>query len=465
MSDLESGGEAGGVALPAAADLARELRVLVRLRSPASVKQAELPALRSRCGDDLAGCVDRAIAGIAETKYRAAAEALLGSGDGRWSTLERRGQSAAEAFGLTTYDAYRKPRRSTTTSHMEETLELVAEAMVAHSADAERPPETISDPVSTPRRGGLWNARRGVAAVVVGVVVLAGVIAVLMTRSSGGAEPGRRAAAHPAAVTHSPAATAHCPAKVGDLPPASPPELSRFVAPFHAAVASSGSPPCAAAPIERWQNLIFQRLRNASGHPDGVVIGADPAHVLRLTEAEYSSYHQFGGKNGERAQAIAGLPLSLYADHSASILRTANGGFVSEGRDQPGYFVGSTVWDTWQAGGGATSLYGLATSNPLFDGDGYHQDFEHGTFFLPFNGTLRWQPVADPAAALPPEPVGHILRHDDATTWYVDQQRRRHWIPDGDTYDCLSRKGATQIDGVPGYATATLSLGAPATCR
>jgi len=35
----------------------------------------------------------------------------------------------------------------------------------------------------------------------------------------------------------------------------------------------------------------------------------------------------------------------------------------------------------------------------------------------------------------------------------------------GDTYDCLSRKGATQIDGVPGYATATLSLGAPATCR
>lgn len=348
MSDLESGGEAGGVALPAAADLARELRVLVRLRSPASVKQAELPALRSRCGDDLAGCVDRAIAGIAETKYRAAAEALLGSGDGRWSTLERRGQSAAEAFGLTTYDAYRKPRRSTTTSHMEETLELVAEAMVAHSADAERPPETIGDPVSTPRRGGLWNARRGVAAVVLGVVVLAGVIAVLMTRSSGGAEPGRRAGAHPAAVTHSPAAMAHCPAKVGDLPPASPPELSRFVAPFHAAVASSGFPLCAAAPIERWQNLIFQRLQNASGHPDGVVIGADPAHVLRLTEAEYSSYHQFGGKNGERAQAIAGLPLSLYTDHSASILRTANGGFVSEGRDQPGYFVGSTVWDTWQ---------------------------------------------------------------------------------------------------------------------
>ncbi len=436
--------------------LAQELRLLARLSTPAAVKQAELPLLRRLAGDEVSAFVDAAIARVSEAKYRAAAEAVLGSGDGRWTSLERRGQEAAERFGLTTYDAFRRARKSTSTSHLDETLALVADTMVA---TADLPSE----------RSRFRSARAGsVAVAVVLAVALVVVLAVELARSGGNATAGtgnEATSVNPSGLLGSQgrAASTRCPARIGDLATPIDADLSRYVAPFRRVAEAEAPGSCASSPIGRWQALVEQRLLKESAD-DGALLATDPAHVLRLTAAEYTSYHQFGGTSGDRAQAIAGVPVAQYTDHRVTILRTTNGGFVSEGRDQPGFYVGSTVWEQWSADGAAVSPYGLPTSNPLFDGDGYHQDFEQGTFHLPFSGSLRWEPVADPAGALPPDPAGHILRHDDGTAWYVDGRSVRHWIPDGGTYQCIRRGGATQLAGVPGYAIAALTLGVPASC-
>ncbi len=444
--DVDGGGRS-------ASAVAADLRTLVALSTPGAVRRAELPALRSVAGADPAPIVDTAVAAITERTYRHAAEALLGSGDGRWQTLERRGQRAAEALGLTTYDALRRPRRSTGTSHLEEILELVADGVVGGRTE----PVAAAGPWARVRR----HPSAVIAAVVVGILALVAVVALVLGRGSG--KRSTAAPQLPLGTRSTTTVATACAARVGDLPRDAPPDLTPYVAAFRMALRAEPQE-CASAPIERWEQLVLEHLQRG-GHADGVVIARDPGHVLRLTEAEFQSYHQLGGKTGDRAQPIEGLPLMLSTDHRATILRTENGGVVSEGPDQPGYYVGSTVWDTWQADGGPTSRYGLPTSNPLFDGNGYHQDFETGTFYLPFTGVLRFEVAADPAAALPPDPNGHILRHDDATTWYVDADGVRHWIPDGSTYVCLERtRHATQIAGVPGYAIATLPLGPPATC-
>lgn len=51
--------------------------------------------------------------------------------------------------------------------------------------------------------------------------------------------------------------------------------------------------------------------------------------------------------------------------------------------------------------------------------------------------------------------VGHIVRWEDGTSWYV-QNDGRHWIPDGGTYVALQQKGAQvfnlpadQLDQIP----------------
>jgi hypothetical protein len=40
----------------------------------------------------------------------------------------------------------------------------------------------------------------------------------------------------------------------------------------------------------------------------------------------------------------------------------------------------------------------------------------------------------------------HITRHVDGDAHYVDDQGRAYWIPDGPTYACFERRGATRVD-------------------
>ena len=217
--------------------------------------------------------------------------------------------------------------------------------------------------------------------------------------------------------------------------------------------------------MTRWGRLVIQKLTDAGGAA-GAIVAEDPDHVMVMTEAEYGSYRQIGGKDGTQAQSIEGLPRRRGTSPSgkAWLIYTDHGVLASQGVDQPGYYLGGPVWTRWKATGEDTGEMGMVASNPLNNAVGYYQDFAHGRLTLSYSGTLSFAPVADPASFVPKNAVGNILRHDDGTTWYIDHDRVRHWIPDGPTWQCLHERGATEIDHVPGYATLTLRLGKPATC-
>ena len=223
--------------------------------------------------------------------------------------------------------------------------------------------------------------------------------------------------------------------------------------------------PCGAAPVSTWGVLTIQPL-SIDGKASGELVAIDPDHLLLMTQAEFSSYHQIGGKNGNQAQSVAGLPRRRRTTTSGRgwLIVTDHGAMVSEGVDQPGFYVGGPVWTRWEATGEDTGELGMPASNPLNNAVGYYQDFTKGRLTLSYSGTLAFNPVAGPAASLPAHYQGQILRHDDGTTWYVDESGARHWIPDGETWACVHDKGSKELGGVPGYAIATLPLGPPATC-
>ncbi len=506
------------------APLADELRRVASMRTPAALRDAHLPELfrliqaadridRDKRSDSLRRLLTAGIEAIPDPQFRAAADAILGFGPQRWTPLSRRGAIAGGAFGCS-FDAYRRTRRSTGQSLLDETMHHVARSLAAQhtttantavdegaagdtlAIDAETgnlhaPPTAPREPADTtppitpsssdpghkagyspevpPRRGRRrLRATRGLVVSCVSIALLLGAIAALV-RPHIGLHPAstRSAAAAPRAPTTIERTAANTCTAIGATNDAS---LSLFQAPFEAAAVRSTSDSsaarCARGPLTRWGALTVQAL-GTSTHPDGVLVATDPTHILLLSDAQYGAYHQTGGKDGTRAQALAGLPRKIETTTSGRglLLLTDHGAIVSEGPLQPGFFVLGPAWERWVSTGMDTGEMGLPASNAWWDSTGYLQDFEHGRLTLPWNGQLTWNKIDDPAKALPPAPEGKILRQAGGTTWWIDPAtHERRWIPDGATWQCLTDRGAKQVDPVPGYAILTFPAGAPATC-
>uniref|UniRef100_UPI0013005D7D hypothetical protein n=1 Tax=Euzebya rosea TaxID=2052804 RepID=UPI0013005D7D len=89
------------------------------------------------------------------------------------------------------------------------------------------------------------------------------------------------------------------------------------------------------------------------------------------------------------------------------------------------------------------------------DGTSYYVDGSSVRHWIPNGGTynclslLRGRPLInnvtqDQVDAIPEG--GHqvclaLLVGPDQTSFYVDQTGERHWVPDGDTFVCLERRG------------------------
>lgn len=87
--------------------------------------------------------------------------------------------------------------------------------------------------------------------------------------------------------------------------------------------------------------------------------------------------------------------------------------------------------------------------------------------------TTNPQPVAPPPAPAPPANaaglaweryVGHIVRWEDGTSWFVLRDGR-HWIPDGDSYARLTAAKAevfnlqaAELDAIPDIKGSHISL-------
>lgn len=473
-SDARSGAD-DGAGRPSLDELANDLRRVVGMRTPTALRDAHLPALSmyldapddpNRRLDELRRVLTDAIDAIDDHQFHDAAESLVGFGDNRWTPLRQRGERASASFNCS-FDAYRRARRSTGVSLLDETVRQLAQAVDASSTVATPLVDTDGTPPSGPGDAAPVGRRRtallvGAAAIIVVIVVL---VVAIGTRGDSG--PGSQAAAATTVTSHaSTSKPAKCSHEIGAT---TDPALRAYRVPFATQISQLTPPgeraPCAGAPIQRWDELVLQPLTE-DGKADGALVATDPDHVMVMTEAEYTSYHQIGGKDGTQAQALAGLPRRRAKSTSGKVwlIITDHGAMASTGPDQPGFYLGGPVWTNWQKNGEDTGAWGMPASNPQNNAVGYYQDFANGRLTLSYTGDLVFHPVGDPAASLPPDARGQILRHDDGTTWYVDQQDVRHWIPDGPTWECIRARGSRQIGHVPGYAITTLQLGDPATC-
>jgi len=468
--------------------LADELRRVVGMRSPKALRDAHLPHLSAVLDepDDpdqrlqgIRRLITDGLGKIDDAQFGAAAAALFAFDGDRWTPLRQRGERASAPFNCS-FDAFRRARRSTGVSLLDETVRQLARAIQRAApppttrpvADADLDPSPADEAAAErPPDGERPDRRRRTPLVLVGTIVallavVAASIAVWSARGGSDSTDGAAAGPRPTRTTVTTVREEHCRHVVGAT---TDDALAAYRKPFVETVdrltPSGAHPPCGESPIEQWDELTIQPL-SLDGEPYDVLVATDPEHVMLLTRAEFNSYHQVGGKDGTLAQGIAGLPRTRSKSASGKVwlLLTDHGAMASEGVDQPGYYLGDVVWSGWEGDHEDSGPWGLPASNPLFNSHGYYQDFSKGRLTLSYGGDLVFHPVADPAASLPANIRGQILRHDDGTTWYIDRHDVRHWIPDGPTWECLHDRGSRELDHVPGYAIATLQLGDPASC-
>lgn len=217
-------------------------------------------------------------------------------------------------------------------------------------------------------------------------------------------------------------------------------------------------------PLESWRDLTIQRLM-AGGKSAGVIItAADGTSVaMHITDTEWNTY-RFRYNGDAIGVNLVGYPVGRIQLNGVDIIRTTAGGLVFGQPGGLGLPVLGGQWDFWIAAGGPAGSMGLpmgvpesaagptgATSwAPGMASTGARQTFQHGWTFLA--GVIsdvdalsqpadryRWFPWSE--LPVDPKPAvdyrGHIMKLGP-TTWYVDKDGIRHWIPSASAWMCAT---------------------------
>jgi hypothetical protein len=248
---------------------------------------------------------------------------------------------------------------------------------------------------------------------------------------------------------------------------------------LEAAVRDLAGGDCPIGPPSMFAGAEIQAFNDRAGQAAGVVILPPTGTALRFTAAMWTSYREIAGKSvPENAAVFGGFPTGIEHDDvgHAVIVRLDKGGLLVGRRDDTQMFwIPDQALDLWYAHRGPAGDLGVPTSNPYPLGDGLlHLDFEHGYMTAPvadLGALLAGAPVRDAVVVDgdggllgDPPPRERIVRQGQGMAWWVDRRGRRHWIPDGGVWACLGGDASVAKDNMPGWAVATLPLGAPATC-
>jgi hypothetical protein len=469
--------------------LSSELQQLAKARSFGAFMEMPLPGLAACVGstDEPAGpeamrnAVASAIESLADDSTRAQARRLFPFGDTWWtSNLGDRQRDAADELYISP-KAYTNVRDGS--SHYRRVLGAIAAQLVAlHApaavgavaapapvgvggADLTTVTERLEPPAarrSVPRwRRPTWRTTVAVAAI---VAVVAGVAVIRIgdKRSGDTATPPAPCsiASGEAPATVAPADRARL-VDLGD-------ELRQLI--------PAGT--CPAAQFGYFADALVQPLQ-AGDEKRGVVL-VPPAFVadepVYLPVWVWQSYGQIiSGNNPETTVALAGYPVRVerQASPPAHLVWLSLGGvLIAADEDSPGFWIPSDVLPTWQSSGGLTGSLGFPATNPFvrMPAGPFVQEFERGMAAvdapLPNRAPIKVVPVPPLGASLEPlgDLRGKILRQTTGTAWYVDRERRRRWIPDGETFGCLGGERVLAGKNVPGYDIWTLPPGPQATC-
>jgi len=256
--------------------------------------------------------------------------------------------------------------------------------------------------------------------------------------------------------------------EVGDLPEQADAELKEWSPRFRelASTLPAGTTACAGL-MEHNVGLVVQPVSADRGRGIGAIVSSPVGepHAVHLRHQEYWNYISSVQNSGSD---MVGVPIDR-ADRpdGTQVVEFTRGTMVGENTDPPSFLVYGPAWDEWQRRGDLDGPMGRPVTF-IYDkpGVGRVQEFTGGQLIVDYaTAKIRWEPVANPASELPYPLTDSVLRSDDATTWFVDDEGHRHWIPTNNDFNCATRSGLDQYDSVPAYAIATLPVEAPFRCR
>lgn len=253
----------------------------------------------------------------------------------------------------------------------------------------------------------------------------------------------------------------------GSMNPAGLPDgLEALIADTYADAGDFDALGCPLRTVEFWDRLWYQEF--AGGDlPLGRIL-ADPVGgvAVWVDEVMFFHYERSGGGN---LQTLGGLPVGTdYESPHPLLLLSGGGAVVAHYIGGPAHWVPVEGIAVWNELGGADGALGLPMADVnFFDGrpgqewtGGYGELSEDGTISLDL---VDADAIAAAVAALPRRTEG-ILRLYDDTAYWIDDQGRRRWIPDGETWACLGGADALIEPETPGWVVGAFDPGPNATC-
>lgn len=253
----------------------------------------------------------------------------------------------------------------------------------------------------------------------------------------------------------------------GSMNPAGLPDgLEALIADTYVETGGVDALGCPLRTVELWDRLWYQEF--AGGDLPAGRILADPADgvAVWIDEPMYFHYERSGGGN---LQTLGGLPVGTDYESSHPLLLLSGGGaMVAHYLGGPAHWVpveGIAVWDEL---GGAEGALGLPMADVNFFDGRPGQEWSGGYGELGDDGRVTVDlvdadAIAAAVAALPRRTEG-ILRLYDDTAYWIDDQGRRRWIPDGETWACLGGADALIEPETPGWVVGAFPAGPNATC-
>ena len=253
----------------------------------------------------------------------------------------------------------------------------------------------------------------------------------------------------------------------GSMNPVALPEgLEALIAGAFADAGGRDALGCPLRTVDGWDQLWFQEFVGAT-QPAGRIL-ADPVGgvAVWVDETMYFHYERSGGGS---LQSLGGLPVGTdYASPHPRLLLSGGGAMVAHYLGGPAHWVPVEAMEVWNDLGGADGRLGLPMADVnFFDGrpgqewsGGYGERRDDGTVAVELVDPAA---IAEAVAALPRRRNG-ILRLYDQTAYWIDDEGRRRWIPDGETWACLGGADALIEEETRGWVVGAFPAGPNATC-
>lgn len=326
------------------------------------------------------------------------------------------------------------------------------------------PDEAPRGPRPRPRR-----RRDAVTLVLVGLALVAGALVAWAVSRPDGATTGVGTAGRGAVEAESdrPASCARLTHRPGDLDPAADAELRAWAPVFRSAAADlpAGEETCAGL-LTHEIGLVVQPISDGTPQGVGALVAVDdePRRTVMLHHSEYWIYRNHVLSFG----SSLGAPRARADRSDGTWVVKLDQGTIVGGPHEQARLVSGAAFALWVERGGMDGEMGLPVSAQRdVPGVGKVQDFQHGRVVIDYLDPLdvRWQAVPNPAGLLRPQIEDRVLVADDGTSWWIDGDGVRHWLPTQNDYGCATALVGGADTDVPIIAIATLEIGEPSRCR